>query len=414
MAKKVLLFLFSFTLFVSFFANNPTPAKAFDGCSVIDKFSTTRTNADGTPAPADDTDKFIQLKIDTANQLHENGVYVQLSPVGRDRFSRRIGDSNGVPIRFTPSADGVVIIPILTSAADGGNSTERDPFKSNETYTLKVTAPVDDNDATVYCTATFQVAATNTDPGSDNYCEVKYVKDPPNNYTLPHTHVGIQVSFAKDANNTNSWDTHRVIIKSNYGEKKWSVTTSDLVSGNWFIPIELTAATYHLTVREFAKDSVVAFTDEDGKSCSPPVEFKIGTEMDRGHECGANTTGCDYTNIAEQDPLSQPCDSHNTNDYSDAKGCLKIRTALGTIDTGAPEFVRWILGFVLGISGGIVLIIIIITGYKLMTSSGDPEKVKNAREALTAAIVGLLFIIFALVILQLITADILQLPGFGS
>ena len=49
-----------------------------------------------------------------------------------------------------------------------------------------------------------------------------------------------------------------------------------------------------------------------------------------------------------------------------------------------------------------------------MTSQGDPEKVKNARDQLTAAIVGLLFIIFSLALLELITRDILGLPGFGS
>ena len=49
-----------------------------------------------------------------------------------------------------------------------------------------------------------------------------------------------------------------------------------------------------------------------------------------------------------------------------------------------------------------------------MTSSGDPEKVKNARDQLAAAVVGLLFIIFSLVILELITKDVLGLPGFGN
>ena len=47
-----------------------------------------------------------------------------------------------------------------------------------------------------------------------------------------------------------------------------------------------------------------------------------------------------------------------------------------------------------------------------MTSAGDPDKVKEAREAIMAAIIGIAFIVFALVILQFITINILQLPGF--
>jgi hypothetical protein len=47
-----------------------------------------------------------------------------------------------------------------------------------------------------------------------------------------------------------------------------------------------------------------------------------------------------------------------------------------------------------------------------MTSQGNPEKVQAAREQLTSAIVGLLFIIFSLAILTIIGVDILKLPGF--
>ena len=48
-----------------------------------------------------------------------------------------------------------------------------------------------------------------------------------------------------------------------------------------------------------------------------------------------------------------------------------------------------------------------------MISQGNPEQVKGAREQLTAAIIGLLFIIFSLVILQVIGFNILRIPGFG-
>ncbi len=124
--------------------------------------------------------------------------------------------------------------------------------------------------------------------------------------------------------------------------------------------------------------------------------------------------GCISTNTyAENEPLSLPC-AKNGQSYSDAKGCTRIKTALGFVRTDSNGFTKWLLGFVLSIAGGIVIIIIIVAGYKLMTSQGDPEKIKNARDQLTAAIIGLLFIIFSLAILELITRDILGLPGFGS
>ena len=68
----------------------------------------------------------------------------------------------------------------------------------------------------------------------------------------------------------------------------------------------------------------------------------------------------------------------------------------------------------MSISGGIALILIITSGYQIMTSQGDPEKIKAGRERFISAVVGLLFLIFSLVILETIGVDILRIPGFGS
>ncbi len=119
------------------------------------------------------------------------------------------------------------------------------------------------------------------------------------------------------------------------------------------------------------------------------------------------------------DPLSAPCrvpddPTKETNQWSPTTGCKQIKTALGTIPTDTNTVVRWILGFVLSISGGILLLLLIINGYKLMVSQGDPEKTKDARDAIISAIAGLLLIIFSLVLIQLITVNILGIPGFGG
>ncbi|OGH47791.1 MAG: hypothetical protein A3A51_03725 [Candidatus Levybacteria bacterium RIFCSPLOWO2_01_FULL_39_10] len=118
------------------------------------------------------------------------------------------------------------------------------------------------------------------------------------------------------------------------------------------------------------------------------------------------TEGSSFTS----EPLSRPCNDSN---WSDQEGCQKIETAIGPISTDPNDFVRWILGFVLGISGGILILLLIVNGYKLMTSQGDPEKTKDARDGIIAAIAGLLLVIFSIVLLQLITVNVLGLPGFG-
>lgn len=99
----------------------------------------------------------------------------------------------------------------------------------------------------------------------------------------------------------------------------------------------------------------------------------------------------------------------------DGKVTYVCKTGLGVeINTSPSGIIKGIFGVVLSLAGVIALLLIIIAGYRIMTSSGDPEKLKGAKEQLTSAIIGLLFIIFSIVILQIIGVDILRIPGFTS
>ena len=60
------------------------------------------------------------------------------------------------------------------------------------------------------------------------------------------------------------------------------------------------------------------------------------------------------------------------------------------------------------------MLVIIAAGYRYMTSQGNAEAIKAAQEQITSAVVGLLFLVFSLVILQVIGVDLLQLPGLGK
>lgn len=93
--------------------------------------------------------------------------------------------------------------------------------------------------------------------------------------------------------------------------------------------------------------------------------------------------------------------------------CRVVATAIGHFNTQPEEFVKGLFGFLLSISGGIILLIIIYSGYVLMTSQGNPERVQEARDRITSAVVGFLFIVFSLVILEVIGVDILRIPRFG-
>lgn len=94
--------------------------------------------------------------------------------------------------------------------------------------------------------------------------------------------------------------------------------------------------------------------------------------------------------------------------------CVAVDTAVGEVATDPFAFVKKLMSILLSLAGGIAVILIIVSGYKFMASQGNPEAVQAARDQLTSAIVGLLFIIFSLVILQVVGVDILKIPGFGK
>ncbi|HAX01121.1 MAG: hypothetical protein A2378_04415 [Candidatus Pacebacteria bacterium RIFOXYB1_FULL_44_10] len=104
------------------------------------------------------------------------------------------------------------------------------------------------------------------------------------------------------------------------------------------------------------------------------------------------------------DPLNTTC-AGNTFE----KG---IWTAIGCIPSSPEGIIVSIVRLSLSIGGGVVLLTILAAAFQLTTSQGEPKKVDEAKNNITAAISGLLFIIFSMVILRTIGVDILKLPGF--
>lgn len=117
--------------------------------------------------------------------------------------------------------------------------------------------------------------------------------------------------------------------------------------------------------------------------------------------------GCRTPQAAAYDTCVHPYASYAVNQRLPCGADGNCPTAIGNITASAQGLVTGIFKILLLLGGTIALILIIISGYRLMTSRGNPEHVQGAREQLTAAIVGLLFIIFSFVILQFIGVDIL-------
>jgi len=90
-----------------------------------------------------------------------------------------------------------------------------------------------------------------------------------------------------------------------------------------------------------------------------------------------------------------------------ADGGCGIQTAIGCIPTDPGEFAGWILtrGIYLGVL--VATLLIIISGFGIISSTGDPERLAEAKSQLTAAVAGLLFLLFSVIILRIIGCNII-------
>lgn len=92
-----------------------------------------------------------------------------------------------------------------------------------------------------------------------------------------------------------------------------------------------------------------------------------------------------------------------------------VDTAIGCLNVlSTPEdFLGQLLGWAVGIGGGLAFILIVYAGFMIMTAAGNPERLKAGQELLTSAISGLILLIFSIFVLRFIGIDILGLNNFG-
>ncbi len=92
-----------------------------------------------------------------------------------------------------------------------------------------------------------------------------------------------------------------------------------------------------------------------------------------------------------------------------AIGCIKF----GNMQDPDPStFLEKLLSLGIGMGGGISFLLILFGGLQIMTSAGNPEQLNAGRELVSAAVTGLLLVIFSIFLLQFIGVNIIGIPGF--
>lgn len=90
-----------------------------------------------------------------------------------------------------------------------------------------------------------------------------------------------------------------------------------------------------------------------------------------------------------------------------------ILTAIGCIPTEPVAFVKGTLKFITLIAGAIALILMVLGALRMIWSSGNADELTAGQEQFKSALIGLLFILFSVLLLEIIGVDILGIPGLG-
>lgn len=86
-----------------------------------------------------------------------------------------------------------------------------------------------------------------------------------------------------------------------------------------------------------------------------------------------------------------------------------VETGLGCIPTDPSDLAEWALNWGIGLGTLLAVLFVIIGGFGVATSAGDPENLEKAKKQITAAISGLLFILLSALILDTIGVSIFGL-----
>lgn len=97
-----------------------------------------------------------------------------------------------------------------------------------------------------------------------------------------------------------------------------------------------------------------------------------------------------------------------------ACSATEVLTDFGCIPDDPVGFVQKFYGIGLGLIGLVGLSFLIVGGYYILTSRGDPSQLQKGKSYILYSIIGILLAIFGFVFIQVITGNILKLPGFNS
>lgn len=132
---------------------------------------------------------------------------------------------------------------------------------------------------------------------------------------------------------------------------------------------------------------------------------------------------CIYPNVVDKTPGGKETlriDPVNFNPPTPATGhsytmigCVSSNLTSFRQDGAAASVVQTILSLLFSIVGTLSFLYLIYGSFLIITSQADPERLSEGKRTILGAIVGLIFAVSSVFIINLLASGILKIPGFG-
>lgn len=91
----------------------------------------------------------------------------------------------------------------------------------------------------------------------------------------------------------------------------------------------------------------------------------------------------------------------------------EVSTDIGCIPQDPIKFVERFYAIGIGFIAMIAVLFMIIGGYYIITSAGNPERLATGKSFIFYALAGIMLAVLGFVFIQIVAGGILRIPGFG-
>ncbi len=95
-------------------------------------------------------------------------------------------------------------------------------------------------------------------------------------------------------------------------------------------------------------------------------------------------------------------------------GCITTNLSDFTEPGAAASLTKVLLNLVFSTAGGVAFLYLIYGTFLILTSQADPERLNNGKRVAQGAIIGLVFCLASIFIINIVVTMVLKIPGFEA